>query len=46
MIAISASTATTMMIMRFFVLDLFSTRVCMREAPQRELMSVFARTAW
>jgi hypothetical protein len=34
-----------MMIMRFLVLGLLSTRVCMREAPQREVISVFAYTA-
>jgi hypothetical protein len=33
------------MIMRFLVLGSFSTRVCMREAPQREAISVFACTA-
>jgi hypothetical protein len=33
MIPINASTATIMMIMRFVVLGLFSTRVCMRGVP-------------
>jgi hypothetical protein len=33
MTPINKSTATIMMIMRFLVLGLLSTRVCMREAP-------------
>jgi hypothetical protein len=33
-----------MMIMRLVVLGFFSTRVCMRETPQREFTPVFACT--